>query len=163
MKSVLNWKAALSTALALVNFTIVGCTEGSYDDPDAQITALPPGGGGGGDPSLGCAGFFAQNIQPELGYCRSCHVPGGVADVEEGEDIQFTDNPDEDLSRLYDGWEALGGNNPTSRILTMASGTDAESHSGGEPWPVGGQVYHDVETLLQGFESGWCNDALGLR
>lgn len=163
MNPTLNWKTAVGMALALVSFTIVGCTEGSYDDPEVQFTAPPPGGSGGGDPSLGCAGFFAQNIQPELGYCRSCHVPDGVADVEEGEDIQFTDNRDEDLSRLYDGWQALGGNNPTSRILTMASGTDAESHSGGEPWPVGGQVYNDVETLLQGFESGWCNDALGLR
>lgn len=164
MKTVWNWKVTLSTVFALLSLSFVGCTEGSYDDPDVQIAAPPPGGGsGGGDASLGCAGFFSQNIQPELGYCRSCHVPGGVADVEEGEDIQFTDNPDEDLSRMYAGWEQLGGNNPTSRILTMASGTDAESHSGGEPWPVGGQVYTDVETLLQGFESGWCNDALNLR
>ncbi len=153
-------------SMMVLGLTLISCTEGAYDDPEAIVTAAPPpagGDGGGGDPALGCAGFFAENVQPELSYCRSCHVPNGVADVEEGEDLQFSNNRDEDLSRLYAGWQTLGGNNPTSRILTMASGTDPESHSGGEPWPVGGRVYNDVETLLQGFESGWCDSALGLR
>lgn len=153
-----------ATSFVLFSMTSVGCTEGAYDDPQAQLTTPPPptsgdGGNNGGD-EMDCAVFFAQRVQPELEYCRSCHVPEGVADVDDGRGLQFTSNSEDDLERLYQGWETLGGNNPQSRILTMASGTDEESHSGGDPWPVDSAIYADVETLLNGFENGWCEAAL---
>lgn len=155
----------------LLLLALAACTEGAYDDPEVvAITSTPDGGdsdsgsgdGGAAEPALDCRAFFASKVQPELDYCRSCHVPGGVGDVPDGDDLQFSDDRDEDLSRLHAGWQQLGGNNPTSRILTMAAGTDTQSHSGGSPWPVDGEVYNDVETLLQGFESGWCEDALAV-
>ncbi len=159
----MSHRLRLGAGVSLLVLVLGGCTEGAYNDPEILVEPGTGGDTGGEGPAMDCADFFARNVQPELDYCRSCHVPDGVGDVPDGERLQFSDDRDEDLARLHEGWQQLGGNNPTSRILTMASGTDAQSHSGGEPWPVNGAVYNDVETLLQGFDSGWCDAALGGR
>lgn len=110
--------------------------------------------------------FFAKRVQPRLSICRTCHVPTGVANVEDGKLLMF--NPSdrsEDYPLLLTAWEALGGNaQGESRILLMASGRDARTHSGGDTlWPVGSPAYQDVKTMLGCFESpqGCLNNAGG--
>ncbi|HEY0975504.1 MAG TPA: hypothetical protein VGE57_13500, partial [Solimonas sp.] len=70
-------------------------------------------------------------------------------------------HPGNDLAALRASWEALGGNNPISRILLMASGQE-RPHSGGQPWAKDSAPYRDVATLLQCFENPQgCLDGAG--
>jgi len=94
--------------------------------------------------------LFTRSVQPSLAFCRSCHVPGGVADVEDGRDFSFSMNQAQDLANLRASWERLGRNNPTSRILLMPSGQETP-HSGGAPWPVGSAEYRNMDILLKCF------------
>jgi hypothetical protein len=113
----------------------------------------PQGGnvfGGNGSASAGSGDFFATRVQPRLEYCRTCHVPGGVADTAQGHRMMLSSDKSQDLVNLEASWNALGGNNPVSRILLMASGQ--QSHSGGTPWPQGGTAYNDVKVQLECFE-----------
>lgn len=105
------------------------------------------------DAAQNCESHFAKSVQPELDYCRTCHVPGGVSDVPEGQRFMLREEPAEDYVRLRNSWETLGRNdNGPSPILTMSSGTDARSHSGGDPWPTDSEAYKAMELQLQGFE-----------
>ncbi|AXQ27786.1 hypothetical protein D0B54_03460 [Solimonas sp. K1W22B-7] len=115
-----------------------------------------PASGGGGPRGSGevknCDQLFAQRVQPRLDFCRSCHIPGGVADVPDGKLFQLSGNKAQDSSLLRASWERLGGNaGGPSRILKMASGTDTRSHSGGTPWPVGSDAYKEMDALLRGY------------
>ncbi|MDD3763503.1 MAG: hypothetical protein PHP86_09470 [Nevskiales bacterium] len=146
-----KWIAA-ATALLL------GACSGDYSGGTATDgSGTPPVTGGDGTVD----GFFAKRVQPRLDFCRTCHVPGGVADVEDGRDMMLSTNSGQDLVNLRDSWETLGGNNPTSRILLMASGAETP-HSGGQPWPQGSDAYTDVQTLLKCFENPTgCLDGVG--
>jgi len=99
--------------------------------------------------------LYTQRVQPNLAFCRSCHVPGGVADVENGRDFM----PGNDLASLKASWERLGGNNPTSRILLMASGQETP-HTGGAPWAQGSAAYQAMDVLLKCFGDPAGCDAL---
>ncbi|HUP90947.1 MAG TPA: hypothetical protein VM074_01770 [Solimonas sp.] len=111
-----------------------------------------PGSGATGAAAKNCDELFTQRVQPRLEFCRNCHVPGGVADVPDGQLFQLTSNRAEDFARLRTSWEALGRNDGgKSRILKMASGTDSRSHSGGTPWPVGSAGYQEMDAQLLGF------------
>ena len=101
-----------------------------------------------------CDQLFTQIVQPNLSYCRNCHVPHGVADTPEGHLYILSSNPAEDFGNLRSSWERLGKNtNGPSRILKMASGTDTRSHTGGAPWPVGSDAYRAMDAQLQGFDN----------
>jgi len=113
------------------------------------------GGGGDGASSSGAQArsmeeHFTRNVQPGLDFCRTCHVPGAAADVENGRDFMLSSNKSQDLANLKASWERLGGNNPTSRLLLMASGQETP-HTGGTPWPVGSASYKNMDILLQCF------------
>ncbi|HEY0974747.1 MAG TPA: hypothetical protein VGE57_09665, partial [Solimonas sp.] len=70
-------------------------------------------------------------------------------------------HPGNDLAALRASWEALGGNNPISRILLMASGQE-RPHSGGQPWAKDSAPYRDVDTLLTCFDNPQgCLDGAG--
>ena len=100
-----------------------------------------------------CSELFNQRVQRRLEYCRTCHVPGGVGDVEDGRLFLLSNDRSRDLDLLELAWENLGGNDDgPNRILRMASGTDSRSHSGGQPWPVGSNAYRDMSAQLSGFE-----------
>ena len=101
-----------------------------------------------------CDELFNQRVQPRLEFCRSCHVPGGVADVADGKLFQLAEDEGQDARLLKESWQRLGGNSGgKSRILRMASGTDARTHSGGAPWPVGSDAYREMDALLQGYDT----------
>ncbi len=146
-------RAAMFAALVLA-----GCA-GEYDGGT---------GGGGGGPAPGGGSFsgpedfFAKRIEPRLAFCRTCHIPEGVANVDDGRLLMLGTTPANDYALLRASWEALGGNNPESRILLMASGRDTRSHSGGTPWLVGSAAYADMKTMLGCFENpAGCLDNAG--
>lgn len=137
----------------VIMFGLLGCG-GNYsgavvDDSLTQpadpspAPSPPPGGGPTSDEDR----FFAERVQPRLDFCRTCHVPDGVADVPDGERFLLDPDPAQDATRLQQSWQQLGGNNPVSRLLTMASGE--EEHSGGAPWPQNSQAYIDVRAQLR--------------
>lgn len=146
-----------SVAACFAVLCLAGCA-GEYDGTtDGGDNGPSPGG----DSFSGVDDFFAKRVQPRLDFCRSCHVPGGVADVEDGDDMALSSNRAQDLQNLRASWERLGGNNPTSRILLMASGAETP-HSGGQPWPAGSAAYKDVAALLGCFENPQgCLDNVG--
>ncbi|MDD3763502.1 MAG: hypothetical protein PHP86_09465 [Nevskiales bacterium] len=130
--------------LFLTSLLLTACS-GDYSGGTATGT-----GGGGSAQARSLEEHFAGNVQPRLDFCRSCHVPGGVADVENGRDMMLSADRDADLENLRASWQRLGENNPTSRVLLMASGQETP-HSGGAPWPQGSDAYQAMDLLLQCF------------
>ncbi|HEY0915609.1 MAG TPA: hypothetical protein VGE22_12120 [Solimonas sp.] len=108
--------------------------------------------GSGGATARSMEEHFSGKVQPQLDFCRTCHVPGKPGDVENGKDFMLSENRSEDLQNLRASWERLGKNNLTSRILLMSSGQETP-HSGGAPWAVGSAPYRNMEILLKCFES----------
>ncbi|AXQ28524.1 hypothetical protein D0B54_07430 [Solimonas sp. K1W22B-7] len=92
--------------------------------------------------------FFNARVKPNIPFCRTCHVPGGVADVDKGRLFMLSGNPAEDYAKFKSSWTALGKGVETNRILTKPSGQDPEPHSGGSPWLPTSQQYKDVKILL---------------
>jgi hypothetical protein len=96
--------------------------------------------------------LFQRDVQPSLTYCRSCHVPGGVADTALGRRFMLSAITVDDDANLRTSWERLGRNaSPKSLLLTMPSGTAGRSHTGGTPWPVDSFAYLRMEQLLLTF------------
>jgi len=128
---------------------LAGCS-GEYDGSADGAGSGGPGSSGGSFSSVD--DFYAKRIEPRIAFCRTCHVPGGVADVEDGRLYMLTPTGSGDFAALKASWEVLGSNNPTSRILLMASGQELP-HSGGQPWAQGSSPYNDMATLLKCFEN----------
>jgi len=125
---------------------LAGC--GSYGGSDGDGSSFS----GGSAQARSMEEHFTKNVQPGLDFCRTCHVPGAAADVENGRDFMLSSNKSQDLANLKASWERLGGNNPTSRLLLMSSGQETP-HTGGAPWPKGSASYKNMDILLQCFES----------
>jgi hypothetical protein len=108
-----------------------------------------------GDDSTSCpamTSYFERDVQPALAYCRSCHVPGGVADTALGRRFMLSGNVREDETNVRASWERLGRDiPPKSLLVTMPSGTAGRTHSGGTPWPVGSDAYRNMDQLLASF------------
>lgn len=147
--TVMGMRKHIRLGLLPIVAVMAACTGDYSGDVAGGDTGVNPGGGGGkfATPEQ----FFTERVQPRLEFCRNCHVPGGIADVTDGRELMLG-APAEDFGMLRAAWEILGGNtNPPSRILRMASGTDARSHSGGAPWPEGSAPYQDMAVMLQCF------------
>src|SRR5882757_2874942 len=131
---------------------------GSYTGTPSAGTASSTGSSAGQSFSSPQS-YFAARVEPRITYCRTCHVPGGVADIAgstlatQGSLMMLSSNSSDDQANLQKSWTALGGNNPVSRILKMPSGTDTVVHDGGTPWPVGSDAYKDVAVMLNCFQN----------
>ncbi len=123
---------------------------GCSGDYSGGTATGPSGSDGSGTQARSLEEHFSGNVQTGLDFCRTCHVPGGLGDVEDGREFQLSAQGGNDLADLKDSWQRLGGNNPTSRILLMASGQETP-HSGGAPWPQGSPMYRNMEILLRCF------------
>ncbi|WP_394833383.1 hypothetical protein LVJ94_43445 [Pendulispora rubella] len=115
------------------------------------IAACHDGGDDGGtSTSVAAVGspeeFFAARVQPNLGYCRTCHVPGGVADKPEGRRMMLSPVTVDDYRNLQTSWTNLGKGVDSNLILQNASGQHA--HSGGAPWATTSAAYQDMKMLL---------------
>ena len=140
----------IRAAALLAGAALAACGGAEYGGEVAQTHPPPVSGGGGTGSAADCDALFAR-VQPRLAFCRSCHVPDGVADVDAGRAFQLEADSSRDGERLRAAWLAVGEHEGVSRILTMASATDARSHSGGAPWPAGSAAYREMDALLQGF------------
>lgn len=116
---------------------------------------VPPTNAGGSSEEQGDSsdeqsveGFFSRKVQPELGFCRTCHVPGGVGDVDKGRLFMLSNTASEDYENIKKAWINLGEAGGSSRILAKASNTDVELHSGGSPWPVDSEPYNAMKAVL---------------
>src|SRR5882724_1004706 len=94
---------------------------------------------------------FTDSVQPNIGFCRTCHVPNGVADVEKGKRFQLSSNTAEDFAKVQAAWAALGGGVDGNALLRMPSDPSL-SHTGGKPWPVGSAAYEGMRALLACFQ-----------
>ena len=118
-------------------------------DYSGETEPMPPAAGGGesgGD-------HFAAQVQPRLDYCRTCHVPGGVADTDEGRRLLLAPSGAGDRDRIHAAWVAMGEGVEGHPLLTEP-GDPAEPHSGGKPWPAGSAGHVAMRTLLDCFEAG---------
>ncbi len=136
--------AMTKTGLCLLALALAGCGEYGGRSDGVQ---------GGSVAARSMEEHFSGKVQPQLDFCRTCHVPGAPGDVENGRDFMLAKDRASDMENLRASWERLGRNNPTSRILLMSSGQETP-HSGGAPWAVGSAPYRNMEILLKCFENG---------
>ena len=126
---------------------------GSYSGAPGGST---PGGTGGNAASHFSPpqAFFAAEVEPNLGFCRTCHVSGGVADTPgtgapntQGNLFLLGSDSSQDYNNVYNAWTALNGGVATNLLLLNPS-TPSRNHDGGQPWPSGSQAYNAMQTLL---------------
>ena len=89
--------------------------------------------------------YFNQHIDPEMSYCGVCHVPGGVADTDEGD--RFLLGSQSNYASFEMAWADLGGGVETN-LLLVENSRASEPHSGGKTWPMGSDKYGHVAVLL---------------
>lgn len=131
--------------LGLLAATLLLAACGGYSGAPAGGSA-DSGSGGGASGFSTPQSFASARVTPGLGFCRSCHVPGGVADTAEGRRMMLSPSSAEDYAKLNASWDRLGRGVDNNLILLDASGQHA--HSGGAPWPAGSAAYEDMKTLL---------------
>jgi hypothetical protein len=138
------------------------CGGGNYSGPSLTSgNGSTTGGTTGGSTGTAAGGsglatpqdFFAARVEPNMSFCRNCHVPGGIADTDKGKRLMLSSNSAEDYAKVNASWVTLGKGVETNRILLKASNTDPEPHSGGSPWPKGSAQYNDMKTLLSCWDS----------
>lgn len=142
--------ARIRIVLSLTAALLAACSGGYSGVPDMSgaVEGGTGGGGGGGAPAANLVEHYEKYVQPALGFCRNCHVPGGIAAVENGDGFMLSADGAGDLAALEASWRVLGGS--PSRILTMSSGQETP-HSGGAPWAAGGAPHRNMDLLLQCF------------
>ncbi len=91
--------------------------------------------------------FFDVRVAPLMNFCRTCHIPGGVADSDEGKRFMLSSNSGDDYANTHASWQALGEGVEDS-LLIIENADKNEPHSGGKNWPAGSEAYNDMVTLL---------------
>lgn len=92
------------------------------------------------------AAFFASKIDPQMPFCGTCHVAGGIADTEAGRDFLLT-AANTHYADFHDAWETLGKSVENNPLLKLNADTSV-AHTGGKPWPAGSDINKNVRTLL---------------
>ena len=91
---------------------------------------------------------FDTEISGLLDYCRTCHIPEGVADTSAGRRFMLRSDAAQDEDLFYASWEALGRGADSSLILRENSDRSL-GHSGGQSWPVDSAAYTTVLAQLR--------------
>jgi len=97
--------------------------------------------------------FFTAQVEPNIGFCRTCHIPGGVADTAgssaatQGNLFLLSSDSSQDYSNVMTAWSNLGKGVASNKLLTNPS-DPSQGHTGGQPWPSGSQPYIAMQTLL---------------
>ncbi len=127
---------------------LTACGGGSGDGaPHGSADTTDSSGGDNTTQFASTEAFFESEVAPELNFCRSCHVPGGIADVEEGHRFLLSPSGEDDYAKTRAAWEAMGKGVESSMLLVEPS-DGVEKHSGGKPWPKGSAAYSAMQTLL---------------
>lgn len=149
--SVPLYKNTVLAGVLIATGLLSGCGGGTAA---GAPTGTPPVAGPGDNNSGGSpvteqnvTAAFSSGVQPLLGYCRTCHIPGGVGDTPEGRNFMLSSHVADDYSNMQTSWAALGQGVATNPILTMNS-VAAEGHSGGTPWQVDSTAYKAVAAIL---------------
>lgn len=90
--------------------------------------------------------FFNDKIDPQMQLCGVCHVPGGLADVDDGDGFLLYSGQSH-YDSFYDAWSVLGKGVITNRLLTMNSDPNL-NHTGLQNWSKTSAIYSNVEKLL---------------
>ncbi|HVT34018.1 MAG TPA: hypothetical protein VHE37_00430 [Nevskiaceae bacterium] len=135
-------------AAMLLAAAMLGACSGTYSGtPQASAGGSgTPTGGGAGSTFASDKDFFTARVQPNLGFCRTCHVPQGVADTDTGKLMMLSPDPAQDYANLQASWIALAKGVDSNLILQNPSG--AHAHSGGAPWPSTSASYAAMKLLL---------------
>ncbi len=97
--------------------------------------------------------FFTAEVEPNMSYCRTCHVPGGVADTAgtstatQGNLFMLSSDASQDYANLMTSWTKLDKGVTSNKLLTNPS-DPAQGHTGGQPWATTSQPYLAMQTLL---------------
>ncbi len=135
----------ISRATGLFAVLLLSACSGNYSGGTA--TAGNNGGTDSGTPSKSVQEFFGKSTQTNLNNCRTCHVPGGVADTDAGKLFMLSSDSGQDYNNVYNSWVALDKGVDNNKILTNPS-DPVQHHSGGQPWPVGSQPYNAMKVVL---------------
>lgn len=100
--------------------------------------------------------YFEEHVQPTLDYCRLCHVPAGVADVDDGRRFILLPNSSLDFGLVYASWKALGRGVQENPILTYNSDSN-EYHTGGKVWYSYLPIYEQVVAVFNCWENAECD------
>lgn len=134
-------------ALIVLGLLATACGGGQYSGTapsDGDATPAPSAPPNDGDPQSRFDG-----AREHFEICRVCHVPGGVADVDDGRRLMLSSSGEDDYERIYNGWDVMGRGVESNLILGMPSGTADRAHSGGDNlWPVDSNAYNAVRDLL---------------
>ncbi|MGB1581753.1 MAG: hypothetical protein ACPHER_09635, partial [Nevskiales bacterium] len=136
--------ACLATCLAACN--------GDYSGGTATGEAASNTPTAGGGSFANSEAFFDARIAPRMDFCRTCHIPQGLADTSEGRRFLLSSNSGDDYNNLYSAWETLGGG-VENNLLIIENADNNEPHSGGKNWPSGSDAYNDAITLLSCWEN----------
>ncbi len=133
--------------LPVVIWIFLTACGGSSDGEPHGGNAGGTGGNGGNTNFASSEEFFAARVQPRMDFCRTCHIPGGVGDVEEGKRFLLSSNSGDDYANTFSAWQAMG-EGVEQNFLISKNAEPAEKHAGGKNWPVGSEAYNDMVTLL---------------
>lgn len=136
-------------ALVIVGALLGACGGGQYSGEAPGAGPSSPGPSASPSPDGGDAQARFERAQEHFEICRVCHVPGGVADVDDGRRLMLSSEGEDDYARIYAGWDEMGRGVESNLIMTMPSGSGERSHSGGDNlWPVDSAAYNAVRDLL---------------
>ncbi len=128
---------------------LLAACSGEYDGTAGGSSGPNPTGGTFKDETT----FFNARVKSTLDFCRTCHVPDGVANTDEGKRFMLAPDAGQDYALLKASWEALGRGVENNRILLKAANIDPQPHSGGAPWPQGSAPYNNMKILLGCWET----------
>ncbi len=154
-----SYRRKFSMALLLCVTALAAC-KGDYSGGPANATSGSGDNGGstdnsgtpGGPEFASTEAFFTARITPRLHFCRTCHIPGGVADTDEGRRFLLSSNSGDDFANTFSSWQTLGRGIHDSPLI-IENADSNEPHSGGKSWPVGSDAYKDMITLLTCWET----------
>lgn len=150
--------AGLSVAILASSALLFGCN-GNYS---GTAPGSDPAGAGNIQTSQTSfdsdRDFFQARVKPRMDFCRSCHVPNGVADTDDGHDFMLSDDSSQDYENFKASWKKL----KLDKTITddhpfLAYQSGIEDHSGGKNWPEDSPAYADVLTLVTCWAGGDCD------
>ncbi|MEC8813649.1 MAG: hypothetical protein VXY23_20210 [Pseudomonadota bacterium] len=149
-----KWQLGMLCAAIMLLTGCGGDYSGSQDsegDVSASVNSgSPQAPRNNEDNSSALEVYFNRYIEPEMSYCGVCHVPGGVADTEDGDRFVLLESRSNYLS-FEQAWIDLG-KGVESNLLLVENALVSEPHSGGKTWPQGSDKYQQVATLLSCWE-----------
>lgn len=148
-------QSALLTILLWLSLTLTGCGgdyQGSQSSPNdsssRNLSGTPENADSEGRSDADILqAYFTTHIEPQMPFCGTCHVAGGIADTDSGRRFLLSVGSSH-YDSFFESWDILGKGGASNRLLAM-NATQAEAHTGGKSWAPGSVINTHVTTLLQ--------------